>query len=138
MCTVLPTFVKISHAQEISSTITLSTPVATAELPPPVEPTASEWASLIKSLGGAKGGSAMVIIVLLVQALMLVLRSKLGEFAGKYRLITLYALTMVGGVIGLKTAGLDWGTALFHSNTLAAFQVLGHQALKQFKEKPTA
>jgi hypothetical protein len=98
-------------------------------------PTAGEWAKLVESLGGLKGAGTLAIVAFLVQLIMLLLRTQLGEFAGRWRLLAVLGLTMVGGVLGLKMQGMEWVAALMHSTTLAAAQVFGHQAFKQFAKK---
>lgn len=95
-------------------------------------PTSDDLGKLLESLGGLKGASAMGIAAVVVQAIMLFFRSSLGDFAGKYRLLLVYFLSLVSGVLSLKLAGIDFGAAVLHSNTLAAAQVFLNQAVKQF------
>lgn len=97
-----------------------------------VPPSADELLALVASLGGLKGASALAIAAVVVQALMLALRSSLGEVAGKFRLLAVYLLSVVVGVITLRVAGVDLGAALVHTQTLAALQVLANQVFKQF------
>ena len=100
------------------------------------EPTIADWMALFQSMGGLQGAGAMAIAAFVVQALMYAARSKLGEYAGKWRLVAVYALTMLSGALSMKMAGATWGAALMHSNTLAAMQVFVHQVYTQFSEKP--
>lgn len=100
-----------------------------------IPPTADEFGALLASLGGLKGASFVAIAVVVVQGIMLLLRSKLGEMAGKYRLLIVYLLSVVGGVLALRIAGVDLGAALLHTQTLAALQVLVNQVIKQFFQK---
>lgn len=97
-----------------------------------VAPSVDEIAALVLSLGGLKGASALAITAVAVQGVMLMLRSKLGEVAGKFRLLAVYLLTVVGVVVSFRIAGLDLGAALVHAQTLAAAQVLINQVVKQF------
>lgn len=95
---------------------------------------------LIDSLGGLKGASSLAIIAAVIQILMAtlnldVLQTKLPKIVGKYKFLFIYFLTCVSAVIALRMQGLDLLTALFHSNTLAAYQVFMHQAVKQMNEK---
>lgn len=91
---------------------------------------------LIASLGGFKGASAMGIVAIVVQLLMKLSKTKLGEYAGRYKLLVVYGLTVVAGVLSLMTAGhLSFMAALIHANSLAAFQVLGHEVVDQFIRK---
>ena len=101
------------------------------------EPSLGDWLSLMKSLGGLKGASSMTVVAISVQLLMMVLRSPMGGIAGKWRLVLVYLLTMVGGVTSLMLTGVDLMTAIMHANTLAALQVFAHQVVKQFTPDPT-
>lgn len=96
------------------------------------EPSAQELMSFLAALGGAKGLGVMGMVALGVQGAMLLLKSKLGELAGKYRLLIVMGLTLVSGVVAMKMQGMDWGSALLHSWSIGAFQVLFHQGYKQF------
>lgn len=137
------TLVQSAYAQEVSDA---PAPVAAVDVAATVveegevvaPPTGDEWAKLIESLGGLKGASTLAIIAFIVQLLMLLLRTQLGAFAGKWRLVVVLGLTMVGGVIALKMQGMEWVAAILHSSTLAAAQVFGHQMFKQFYEKKKA
>ena len=100
-----------------------------------VPPSVDELAALVASLGGIKGASFVAVAVVVVQGLMLLLRSKLGEVAGKYRLLAVYLLTVAGSVFALRVAGVDLGAALLHSQTLAALQVFVNQIFRQFFQK---
>lgn len=97
-----------------------------------VPPSTDDIAALLASLGGLKGASALAIAALVVQGLMLLIRTKLGEMAGKYRLLIVYALSVGASILALRIAGVDLGAALVHGNTLAALQVLANQVFKQF------
>lgn len=99
------------------------------------EPTTQEIMSFITALGGLKGAGAFVIAGIVVQGLMLLFRSKLGDFAGKFKILVVYFLSIASGIIALKIAGVDIGAAFVHSNTLAALQVFLNQLYKQFFEK---
>ena len=102
--------------------------------PTSTEPTLTDWIMLLKSMGGAGGMGALGIAALMTQLLMFLLRTKLGEQAGAWRLAVAYGLSMVSGVIAMKMTGVDWVVALLHSNTLAALQVFGHQVIKQAED----
>lgn len=146
MALVLPTtvaFAQDSQPAAVSSPAAVApAPVAKAPAavaPAPVDPKTLQTApsgddlkALFNSIGGLKGAGAMGIVILLIQGLMLFFRSKLADFAGKWRLSIVYGLSMVLGILALHVAGVDWLTALLHSNTIAAAQVFGHQAYDQF------
>lgn len=89
---------------------------------------------LIKSIGGLKGAGALAIVAFCVQAVMLFFRTPLADFAGKWKLLIVSLLSLVGGVLALKLTGLDWLGSLVHSSTLTAVTVFGNQVLKQFKK----
>jgi len=93
--------------------------------------------ALIKSVGSFKGASALMLVALVLQLLLLFFRTKFAAFAGKWKLLVVYVLSLAAGVLALKVTvpGMEWLAALVHSNTLAAAQVLGHQMKKQFWDK---
>ena len=90
---------------------------------------------LIESLGGNQGVTSLAVVALIVQALMLGVNSKYGHLAGKYRFAIMYGLNALGGIMALKLQGMDTITALTHSNTMAAYQVMLNQAYKQVFKK---
>jgi hypothetical protein len=98
-------------------------------------PTGDELLALLNALGGLKGLGGLAIAAVAVQGAMLLLRTSAGELLGKYRLLAVYGLSIVSGVIALKIAGVELGAALVHANTLAAFQVFLNQVFKQFFQK---
>ena len=98
-------------------------------------PTVGEWQAFLSALGGVKGLGTLGVIGVVVQGLLLALRSQIGNLAGRYRLLAVALLTFVAGGIGLKISGLDWASVLMHSSTLLAFQVLLNQIFKQFVVK---
>lgn len=100
-------------------------------------PTLQDLQTLLQSLGGLKGMSALAIVVLVVQGVMLLLRTQAGELLGKYRLLVLYAGSMILAPIVLIASGASVGAALVHANTLAALQVFANQIFKQFITKST-
>jgi hypothetical protein len=87
---------------------------------------------LLKSIGDIKGATGLGIVVIIVQLLMAFFKTQLSNFAGKYKLLIVTFLTLVLGVLTLKTSGLTWSAALLHSSTIAAFQVFFNQLYKQF------
>lgn len=98
-------------------------------------PTAAEIGKFLEALGGVKGAGTLAIVAIVVQGLMLVMKTALGKMAGIWQVIILNLLTLIGGVIALKMSGSDWASALLHSQSLAAFQVFLHQLWKQFGKK---
>ena len=100
-----------------------------------IPPSADEIQALLVSLGGLKGAGALAIVAVVVQSLMLFFKSSIASFAGKFQLLIVMLLTLVGGVIALKAQGLEWGAVLIHSSTLTAVQVFLHQIFKQFAGK---
>lgn len=90
---------------------------------------------LVASLGGLKGATAVGIALLVVQAVMFFFRTKLAEFAGKWRLVIVTGLTLVTVVLGLVATGMPWMAALTNASTASAFSVLLNQFMKQFKKE---
>lgn len=90
---------------------------------------------LLAALGGLKGATALGIVGVVVQAIMLFFRTQLANFSGKWRLTIVVAANLLGGLLALKLTGISWSAALLHSNTFAAVQVLLHQVYKQFTEQ---
>jgi len=98
-------------------------------MPPP---NSDDLGKFFDSLGNLRGASAMVVAVFCVQVVIAFLKSKLGEFAGKYQYLTVYGLTLISGILSLKSVGLDWAAAALHANSLAAAQVFLHQGFTLF------
>lgn len=95
-----------------------------------VPPIPDDWSQIIVNL--TKGElSVLAIVAAVVQVLMLLFRTKFGEKSGKFRLLFVSGLSLVGGVLGLKIQGMEWGSALVHSSTLAAMQVFGFELYKK-------
>ena len=99
------------------------------------EPSSAEIMAFLAALGGLKGAGSLAIAAAVVQAIMLLLRSSLGSFAGKAKLTIVLLLSVVSGVIALKLNGVELGAALLHSSTMASFQVFLNQVYKQFFAK---
>ena len=98
------------------------------------EPTPEELKDLLGMIGQQKG--TFGIVVLVTQGLFLLVRSKVGDFLGKWKLLTILLLGTASGLMGLVAfKGLPWIEALTHSTTLIAYQVLAHQLFKQFSKK---
>lgn len=99
--------------------------------------TATFLKAAIESVGSLKGASALAIVAMVLQLLMLFFRTQLSMWAGKWRMMLVYVLSLAGGVLALKVSvpGMEWLAALLHSNTLAAAQLVLHQVKKQFWDK---
>ena len=119
-------------AQEAAESAVAAVTAAADAVTPP---TADDFTKFMAAIGGMKGAGTMGIVIVVVQGLLLALRSQLGSIAGKWRLVAVSLLTLVAGVIGLKVTGMDWMGALMNSASLAMFQVFFHQAKKQFIDK---
>lgn len=126
LCACIMAIVSVAFAQDAASLPT--------SLPADLE-TGEALKLLITSLGGLNGASALAAVAVGVQVLMAFFRSPLANFAGKYRLLIVSALSMVFGVLALKLSGVDWVGALVHSATLTSVMVFGNQVLKQFKKE---
>jgi hypothetical protein len=103
--------------------------VAFAEL---VEPTPEEWGAILVQVTGNQL-SVLAIVAAVVQVLMLLLRTRLGEYTGKVRLVLVSLMSVIGGVLALKAKGMEWGSALVHSSVLAAAQVFLYDLFKYLK-----
>jgi hypothetical protein len=91
---------------------------------------------LVQSMGGLKGASSLAIVAMIVQGLVMVMRLKFADkFVHGYKLLIVYGLSMVGGVLTLMSQGIDLQAALIHANSMAAYQVFFHQVIKQIAEK---
>lgn len=93
-----------------------------------------EWATFIKAVGGAAGLGGFGIAALVVQLVMLGLKTHARLTPGK-QLAAVTGLSVAIGTPVLAAAGLDLPSAVAHSGTLAAAQVFGHQALKKLTKK---
>lgn len=98
-------------------------------------PLPEDWGKVIAVITSGEL-SSLAIVAALVQLVMLVLKTRLGEFAGKWRLLAVSLLSVVGGVVALRMQGIEWGPSLTHASTLAAFQVFLHQLYKHVQPKP--
>lgn len=131
------TYAKFLLAVLVSACFTAIVSVAFAQDPAsvPVDLQSSEaLEEILKSVGGLQGAGALGIVAVVVQVLMSFFRSPLANFAGKFRLLIVSALSMVGGVLALKLSGVDWVGSLVHSATLTSVMVFGNQIVKQFKK----
>lgn len=95
-----------------------------------VEPTQGEWGAWFSDLLQGKSGLALGLVA--VQGIMLALRSKLGEKAGKWRYFSVALISLVAAVVGVLVAGKPWADVLNDGAVIAAFSVFLHQALIQF------
>lgn len=89
----------------------------------------------LESINGLKGLGAMGIALLVVQGLLLALRSSFVNLPGKWKLVVASGLSLVTGVLALRLNGVDLTAAILHGSTLASLNVFAHQIVKQFTEK---
>ena len=93
---------------------------------------------LIQSIGGIKGLKLLGIVGVVSQVIMRSMQTSfLGGLAGKWRLMVVYLMNLIGGTTALMLGAdaMSLPAALLHSNTLANVSVFGHQAYKQFVVK---
>lgn len=90
---------------------------------------------LMQSMNGANGATTLAIVAAFSQAVMLLLNSKYGAMAGKYKFAIIALLNIVGSLAALAPQGMDAGTALTHGATLATYQIAANQGYKQFFKK---
>jgi hypothetical protein len=93
---------------------------------------------LLASVGGLRGLGGFALALGIVQLLFFAVQTATGgRLLGKFKLLAVYLLSYVAGVLGLVVVGhKPWAAALFDTQALAAFSVFLHQAWKQFLEKP--
>lgn len=121
----------MAFAQEVAQAVVA--PVVDLAVEVPVQDLLS---FLLKSMGGMKGASTIAIVAVALQGLLLAFRTRLlDKFAGKYKLMIVYSLSMIAGIVALMSQGVDIQTALVHSNSMAAYQVFFHQIMKHVSEK---
>lgn len=93
---------------------------------------------LFNSLGGVKGAGTLAIVGLVVQMLIMFLKTPLfgslfKNVTGQIKLLIVTGLSLVSGVVGLMLVEhLTLGAALIHSTTMTAFMVFANQIYKQF------
>lgn len=84
----------------------------------------------------AHKGSALGIVFIAVQVLLKVAKvGFLDKIAGKWKLLIVTGLTLVGAVVANLVQGGSWQSILADGAVLTAAQVLFNQALKQFSKK---
>lgn len=106
-------------------------------------PTTDFLQSLLSSIGGLKGASALAIAGVVSKLLLMFMGTDLfnqwfKNLDGGVKLVIALALSFISGLIALRMSGIDWGAALIHSSTLSAFVVLSNQVYKQWFEKKIA
>lgn len=111
-------------------------PAAPVALPELGEPSTAEIAALVNGILSLKGAGTLAIVAFVIQVLMLLLKSGLGKIAGKFQLLSVLLLSVVGGIVQSMIAGnLSFKAAALSASALAAYQVLGNQIIKQFLKK---
>ena len=124
-------FTVLSFAQ----TIPVPTPLVTdlSEYLPVVDAKDVEY--FLASINGLKGLGALGIALLIVQGLLLVLRSQFVKLTGRLKLVIASGLSIVVGILALRLNGVDLSASIMHGSTLAAINTFAHQLFKQFTEK---
>jgi hypothetical protein len=105
-----------------------------------VPPSPDEWSQFFTQIGQLHGASTFVIVSLFVQGVMLLFRSSIGSFAGKYQ------LAIISGLAVLATAVVTWnpgasliqnvGNILFNAQFIAAINVFYHQVIQKVSAGP--
>lgn len=118
---------------------------AFAQLDPGLEIVANEdfLKFLIASIGGTPGAGAMGTVLLVVQLVVMFLKTPAsGEvfksLSGLAKYILIMVLSIVGGVIALKIQGLDLLSAIMHSSVLGLVSIGINQGLKQWADAKKA
>lgn len=86
---------------------------------------------LITFITEVKGLSTIGIVAGVVQLLMKLFKTPLGNIAGLWRLVIVSGLTAVGLLVGAMVSGESIWAALISAPFVAAAQVFVHQLLKQ-------
>lgn len=94
--------------------------------------------SLVALITSIKGAAPLVVALGVTQLVMLLARTKIGDLAGKWKLLIVSGLTIVITILGFMAQGTTFAAALFSGATLAAVQVFVHQLITQLSEKPKA
>lgn len=98
-------------------------------------PTEAEIGAFIAALGGLGSLKGLALVAVIAQGVALILRTSAGELAGKWRLLIIVLVNLVGGFVTLKIQGSDTVSALLHPTMLAAIQVFVNQLYIQFFKK---
>jgi len=88
--------------------------------------------AVVTAMGGMSGLGALGIVALIVQLIMLFFRTPLASFAGKWKLVIVLSLSLIGGFLAQMFNGIPWYGALLSAGSLTAIQVLANQVWKQF------
>lgn len=102
-----------------------------------VAPTADEWTGLLAKIATLQGASTMAIVTVVIQGLMLLFRSPLGEKTGQYRLTIVFVLSFLAalGAELIKAPSVNISVviqAMMSAPVVAAVQVLINQVGKQY------
>lgn len=95
-------------------------------------PSGEELNLFLQSLGGVGSLKAVGIVLLVVQGLMLFFRSKLADFAGKYKLLIVTALTLIASICAGLVSGQSISASILSGGALATLQVFMNQIYTQF------
>jgi hypothetical protein len=87
---------------------------------------------LFQGIGGLKGAGGLAIAFFVVQGLMLLARTPLADFAGKWKLVIVAVTTLAATFLALMLAGATWSVALLSGAFLTMFQTYLNQIWKQF------
>lgn len=100
-------------------------------------PDAAYLQELFTTLGGLKGLGGLGLAALITQLVMHGLQDQFVANAihGKWRILLVAGLSIVGGVLALMASGIPLVTALLHATTLAAYSVFFNQLKKQLVDK---
>jgi hypothetical protein len=95
---------------------------------------------LIQSLGGLKGAGAMAIGAIIVQVLIMFLKTPFVDqifhsFATPMKLLVIMGLSVVSGIISLMISGLSLPAALMHSTTLGLAMAFVNQLITYYEQK---
>lgn len=98
-------------------------------------PTGDEIQGFLNSVPGLLEAGILGSVALAIQALLLVMRSKFVKLSGKAKQALVLILTWGAGLLTMKLNGSDWGPAILHPASLAAFQLAAYAVYETWVKK---
>lgn len=86
-------------------------------------------------VGGLKGAGTLAIVLVCVQVFFVLMKSRLGEKTGIYRMVILSGLALILGVLGSVANGQPLVAALINGSNSAFLQAFLAQLVIQLKKR---
>lgn len=90
---------------------------------------------IVSLMKGAGGMGAVAIILAVVQILMKLSKTFIGDLAGRWKITIVTGLTLAGSILGAIMQGGSIWSALITGGVLSTAQVFVNQLVKQFKKQ---